>query len=216
MPPQGDKPALEGLRVRKRRETRERIINSALQLFLERGFDAVTVDEIATVANVSKRSFFDYFPSKEEVIVAWQDHFGEALALAVEARPAGEPLTRTVEEAMIASISAAMRPEALAVEDLIRNTPVLRERESVKYARLEQTLAQALQKRARGERGRFRAQLLAAVIISGLRLGNEEWHKRGKTDFSRAQAFIRKIFRQVWEDLRWFGDTALQTKAGDR
>jgi AcrR family transcriptional regulator len=82
------KPA-EGLRERKRRETRDRITQAAMALFLEQGFDATTVDEIATDANVSKRSFFDYFPTKEDVVAAWQDAFSATLTDAVKARPAG-------------------------------------------------------------------------------------------------------------------------------
>ncbi len=60
----------EGRRERKRRQTRERIEQAAMTLFLERGFDATTIEEITDSANVSKRSFFDYFPSKEEVVFA--------------------------------------------------------------------------------------------------------------------------------------------------
>ncbi len=66
-----------------------------MTLFLERGFDATTVDDIAEAADVSKRSFFDYFPTKEDVVQAWQDEFGADLAAAIVARPAGEPLTKS-------------------------------------------------------------------------------------------------------------------------
>lgn len=56
----------------------------------------------------------------------------------------------------------------------LENTPVLRERDYVKYARLEQTLAAALMERVKSERGRFRARLLAWIVIAGLRLGAGE------------------------------------------
>src|SRR6266542_7003388 len=95
---------VEGLRERKRRQTRERIANTAMTLFLERGFEATTVEDIASAADVSKRSFFDYFPIKEDVVSAWQDDFGATLAAAVVARPASESLGRVVEEVMTSSI----------------------------------------------------------------------------------------------------------------
>lgn len=193
--------AAEGLRARKRRKTRERIVDAALKLFLERGFDAVTVDEIAATADVSKRSFFDYFPTKEDVIFAWQDAFAEALAAAVAARPAKEPLTRVVEDALSASITAAANPASLAVERLIRNTPALQERDHVKYARLERRLALALMNRERSERGKFRAQLVAAIVIAGMRIGSEQWHREGRTDSSNAQEFTTAMFRRVWAEL---------------
>ena len=74
--------ATEGRRERKRRETRERIEHAAMTLFLDRGFDATTIEDIAESADVSKRSFFDYFPSKEEVVFAWQDSFADRLKAA--------------------------------------------------------------------------------------------------------------------------------------
>ena len=195
----------EGLRARKRRQTRERIVNAALQLFSERDFDSVTVDEIAAAADVSKRSFFDYFPTKEDVIFAWQDEFGKALAAAIAARPAKEPLARTIEEALTSSLAEAANPASLAVDRLIRNTPALRERDYVKYARLEQTLAGALMERERSERGRFRARLLAAIVIAGMRLGNEQWYREGKTNSSNTKEFTKRMFRLVWNELYEIG-----------
>jgi AcrR family transcriptional regulator len=177
--------------------------------FLDRGFDGVTVDEIAAEADVSKRSFFDYFPAKEDVIFAWQDAFGEALAAAVVARPVKEPLAITVEEALTSSITVAAHPAALAVDELIGNTPALRKRDYLKYARLEQTLAGARMKRVHGEKGRFRAQLLAVIAIGGLRLGNEEWRRRGMTNPAEAHDFTRKVFRQVWTELHDAASAAL-------
>jgi len=174
---------VEGMRARKRRQTRERIVNAALQLFSAKGFDAVTVDEIAATADVSKRSFFDYFPAKEDVIFAWQDDFGKVLAAAIAARPARESPVRTVD---------------------------------VKYARLEQTLAEALMVREKSARGKFRAQLLAAIVIAGMRLGNEQWYREGKTDSSNAMEFTKRIFRLVWNELYEIGDAGRQQREANR
>lgn len=157
---------------------------------------------------MSKRSFFDYFPTKEDVIFSWQDSFGEALATAVAARPAHEPLTQTVEEAFTSSIEAASHPAAIAVDELIRETPSLRERDFLKYAKLEQTLADALMKRSKSDRERFRARLLAAIVVGGLRLGNEQWQKGGNTDLSRIRSFTKKMFHQIWKELADLGNTA--------
>ncbi|MET0747211.1 MAG: helix-turn-helix domain-containing protein, partial [Rhizobium sp.] len=115
----------EGRRERKRRQTRGRIEHAALALFLDRGFDQTTIEDITEAADVSKRSFFDYFRSKEEVVFAWQDSFADDLAGAVAARPAGEPLVRVVEEALSAAVMAAFDPQRLALGDLIRDTPAL-------------------------------------------------------------------------------------------
>ncbi len=185
-------------------------MSAALQLFSKRGFDQVTVDEIAAAADVSKRSFFDYFPTKEDVIFAWQDEFGNTLAAAVTARPAKEQLTLTVEEAMTASIATAANPVSIAVDRLIRNTPALRERDYVKYARLEHTLATALMNRERSDRGKFRAQLLAGIVIVALRIVSEQRHAEGTTDSSNIRELTARMFHLVWTELAELGGYGTQ------
>lgn len=195
----------EGLRERKRRQTRERIANAAKTLFLKHGFDATTIDEIAAAADVSKRTFFDYFPSKEDVIAAWQDHFGEVMAEAVLARPPDEPPIKVVEKALIGSVLAsAADPQALALGKLIRETPALRGREQLKYVKLEQKLAAALAARsANDEASRLRARLLAMIVVGGMRVGGERWHEDGVPD--DIEGFARKIFAAIWAELAEFG-----------
>lgn len=188
----------EGLRSRKRRETRGRISSAALALFLEKGFDATTVDEIAAAADVSKRSFFDYFPSKEELISAWQDEFGLALAEGIAARPAGEPMTKTVEHAITAALIEKFTPRSMAIVRIIQDTPALRSREHTKYARLEQRLCEALALRY-GPEIRHKARLLAMVAIGGMRVAGEAWQESGRPGVD--EAFIRGIFQPIWAQL---------------
>jgi AcrR family transcriptional regulator len=78
---------MTGLRERKKAQTRHRITEAALRLFAERGFDAVTMTEIATAAEVSRASLFGYFPTKESLVV--QDVGDDDLAAVVRSRPAG-------------------------------------------------------------------------------------------------------------------------------
>lgn len=197
----------EGLRERKRRLTRERITEAALTLFLERGFDATTVDDISAAAHVSKRSFFDYFPTKEDVVQAWQDEFGFKLAAAIAARPADEPLTRVVEEALISALKdATANPRNLAIGDLVHGTPALRARDQLKYAKLEQIVAEALAERVNGEADRLRVRLLAMIAVGGLRVGGEAW--RGRPQSENAEIFARRIFKSVWDQLADFGESA--------
>ncbi len=62
-----------GLRERKRLQTRERLTKVAMELFLKRGFEETTLDDIAAAAEISRRSFFHHFASKEDLVLAWQD-----------------------------------------------------------------------------------------------------------------------------------------------
>lgn len=196
----------EGLRERKRRQTRERISQAAIALFIDRGFDATTVDDIAAAADVSKRSFFDYFPTKEDVIFAWQDGFGESLAAAVAERPADEPLLNVIEEAFVAVVTKAIAdPRTLAIGDLIGKTPALRARDHMKYAKLEQVLVDALSKRTKGKDGHLRARLLAMMVIGAMRIGKETWQERQKSE--TVDAYARRIFTMIRAELRGFEET---------
>jgi AcrR family transcriptional regulator len=78
------------LRESKKRETRQRISDVATGLFFERGFDAVTVEEIATVANVSKVTVFNYFPRKEDLFLDRQDEVQLFLRETLGGRPKGQ------------------------------------------------------------------------------------------------------------------------------
>ncbi|PZM12112.1 TetR family transcriptional regulator [Rhizobium tubonense] len=199
----------EGRRERKRRQTRERIEQAAMALFLERGFDATTIEDITEAADVSKRSFFDYFPSKEDVVFAWQDSFADGLAAAIAERPADEPIVKVVEEALTSAITAALDPQSVALADLIRETPVLSARNQLKYAKLERKLTEALLARTGDDEGeRLRIRLLSAVVVSTMRVGGERWHEQQRPetlDTSSLETFARDIFRELWGVLADFG-----------
>jgi AcrR family transcriptional regulator len=200
-------PAMEGLRQRKRRETRARIVGAALKLFLAHGYDATTIDEIAAAALVSKRSFFDYFPSKEEVVLAWQDAFGEALAAALAARPLQEPAAKAVEAALVETVgAAAAQSDAFAVDNLIQTTPALKAREHLKYVRLEDTLAAALMGREPPGTDPFPSRLLAMLIAGGMRLTAERGRAAGQP--AALGTFVHDVFAEVWTQLAQFAEAA--------
>lgn len=200
----------EGRRERKRRQTRERIETAALTLFLERGFDSTTIEDITEAADVSKRSFFDYFPSKEDVVAAWQDSFAGELIDAVAAQPADASLVEVIEAAIDAALRAAISdPQYLAIAVLIRDTPALRARDQLKYAKLERKLADALHARCSGgDAERFRLSVLAAAVVSMLRVGGERW-SGGLQDMS-LEEFARSMFDELWAALADLGALARQ------
>jgi AcrR family transcriptional regulator len=90
--------ATEGLRERKKRETREAITRAAWKLFNRRGFDVVTVADIAAAAGVSEKTVFNYFPAKEDLVFAGGMQRAAKLVELVQARPPGasivEPFRR--------------------------------------------------------------------------------------------------------------------------
>ncbi|NKJ36088.1 AcrR family transcriptional regulator [Rhizobium sp. SG570] len=198
----------EGRRERKRRQTRERIEAAALRLFLERGFDGTTIEDITEAADVSKRSFFDYFPSKEDVVAAWQDGFSGELIEAVAAQPKDAAIVDVIEAAVNAALLDAISdPQYLAIAALIRDTPTLRARDQLKYAKLERKLADALHARCRGgDEERFRLSLLSSAVVSMLRIGGERWGA-GLRDMS-LEEFARSMFDELWTALADLGTQA--------
>ena len=110
-----------GLRERKKAQTRTAISQAVLHLALERGLDAVTADDIATVANVSVRTFHNYFGSKEEALVAaWQSEF-QVHVRALRERPPDEPILVSLEHVLTGIVSSVVRRpgEAVAHTDLL-------------------------------------------------------------------------------------------------
>ena len=81
-----------GLRERKKQQTRQLIFETASRLFRERGFDAVTVAEVARAADVSDLTVFNYFPTKADLYFGRMEFFEERLLAAVAERPDGEPV----------------------------------------------------------------------------------------------------------------------------
>src|SRR4051812_50049663 len=84
----------EGLRERKKRQTRETIAHAAMALFAAHGFDAVTVADVARAADVSEKTVFNYFPAKEDLVLHGGEERRAAGIEAVRAPPGGAALRR--------------------------------------------------------------------------------------------------------------------------
>ena len=122
-----------GLRERKKAQTRTAISSAVMLLALDRGLDAVTVDDIAAAADVSVRTFHNYFGSKEEALIAsWRWQF-EVHLDELRARPADEPILESLEH-VLAGIAAGTvdHPLDLATQsDVLWTSTVMAHRRSV-------------------------------------------------------------------------------------
>ncbi len=137
-----------GLRERKKRATRDAIVIAARRLFAERGFDNVTVAEVAAAADVSEKTVFNHFAAKEDLAFAGgEDPLNRLLAGIVE-RPAGTPVLdvfRAATKAMIDGLAATAEREELAtVTQIVGGSRVLQERLPVKWEREYAALAAAI------------------------------------------------------------------------
>jgi AcrR family transcriptional regulator len=188
-------PSAPGLRQRKRQQTRERLTQAAIALFLERGFEATTLDDIAAAADISRRNFFHYFASKEDVVFAWQDESTAALIAAVAARPPDESLLTAAENAILAMVTQLKPGEATAIARLKRDNPALQARDQVKYEKLERSLAEALAKRAGHKPEKLQARLVAMIATGAMRIGGEFWADEGARE--KPEALVKRTFAVI-------------------
>lgn len=105
------KPAAS-LREQKKQRTRDTLIDAALRLFQEQGFAETTLDEVCATAEVSKRTFFRYFSSKEDVVLAPSNELWLVFLHEVKsARPEGAPLFATLQQAVLAALDRTATPQ---------------------------------------------------------------------------------------------------------
>src|SRR5215470_3848524 len=90
-----------GLRERKKLRTRTALIDSAFALFQRKGFEATTIDEIAEAVDISPRTFFRYFASKEEVALSLIEEQFEAILRRLAGRPPEEPVLTAMRRAAV-------------------------------------------------------------------------------------------------------------------
>jgi AcrR family transcriptional regulator len=191
----GTIPDAPGLRERKRQQTRERLTRVAMALFLKRGFEATTLDDIAAAADISRRSFFHYFASKEDVVFGWHEESTAALIAAVAARPANESMLTAAENAICAMVGQLEPGEAIAMAQLKRDNPALQARDQVKYEKLERALAEALGKRAGHKTEKLQARLVAMIATGAMRIGGEFWVAEGARE--NPEALVKRIFAAI-------------------
>src|ERR1700680_1128609 len=186
-----------GLRQRKRQQTHERLTRAAMALFRERGFEATTLDDIAAAADISRRSFFHYFASKEDVVFAWQEEITAALIAAGAARPVNESMLAAAENAISAMVRQLKPGEAIAMARLKRDNPALQARDQVKYEKLERALAEALGKRAGHKTEELQARLVAMIATGAMRIGAEFWADDGGCE--KPEELVKRIFARIQE-----------------
>jgi len=125
---------IEGLRARKKRVAREAIAATARRLFAERGFDTVTVAEIAAAADVSEKTVFNHFPTKEDLAFAGREEGIKRLVADITERPPGVSVLdvfRALTPAVIDEFVASGDEDLLAVAEIIRHSRALQERLTV-------------------------------------------------------------------------------------
>ncbi|MFJ4683705.1 TetR/AcrR family transcriptional regulator [Streptomyces sp. NPDC088789] len=194
----------DGLRERKKRRMYSALSETAIGLFLEKGFDAVSVAEVAAAAEVSKPTLFRYFPAKEDLVLhRIADHEGEAARVVAEGPDPVEALRRHFLAGLERGdpvTGLCDHPDVLAFRTLLYGTPSLVARAYGQVERDEAALAGALG-------GDLDARLAAAQIIAVRRvLAEENWRRIAAGETERqvrpdAVAAAERAFARLAEGL---------------
>jgi AcrR family transcriptional regulator len=193
--------AQEGLRERKKAATRRALGIAAMRLAVRHGLDNVLVEDIAAEANVSARTFNNYFASKYEAICALAMERGALMGAALRGRPPGEPLMQAIAHAVLEPYAGGTRtPDKEWIDGvrLVIRSPALQgEYLRTQYA-AQRTLAEAIADRigADLETDMFPA-VLAGAVAAAIQVAHERWLR------SDPPVALVPLLRQALSELRY-------------
>jgi AcrR family transcriptional regulator len=188
-----------GLRERKKQRMRESIREAALRLFMERGFDHVTVAEVAREADVSEATVFNYFPTKEDLVYARMEAFEEELLDAVRRRPVGQSALEAYAGFVFAIRGLMLEQHAgeqvAAWARMVTASPALENKEREVFARYTDALAALLAQETGAGTGDLEPWIASNALI-GLHRGLLDYVRREALAGRRNPALARGIRRE--------------------
>jgi AcrR family transcriptional regulator len=201
-----------GLRERKKQQTRLLLADTARRLFAERGFENVSVAEIARAADVSETTVFNYYPTKEDLVYSGLERFESELLRAVRERPAAETVIDAWGRFVLAPRGLFAAPDErtardlLAVGRMIAASPALLAHEEQIFARYTRALTRLIAEEVRAQAGDVRPYVTANALIGV---------HRALIDYAREQLKNEPLDRaRVARDLRRRGQAALELLRG--
>ncbi|HUR52203.1 MAG TPA: TetR family transcriptional regulator [Mycobacteriales bacterium] len=165
-----------GLRERKKQETRQALRSAALHLTAERGLENVTVEGIAAAADVSTRTFFNYFPSKEQALIGSDPELMAHVAALLADRPVDEAPLYSLE-ALLEEFAARLvdaRDEYVLRRKVIADNPALSSGHVAAFVDFERVLAETIRKRQRPGADADVA-LVVAAAVAAMRVSVDQW-----------------------------------------
>jgi AcrR family transcriptional regulator len=164
----------EGWRDRKRRQTLERIAKNGLRLFVENGYDATTLEAIAEASDISPRTFFYYFKTKDEVLRFWQGGgMIEALGPALRQQSGLKTPMAAVRDCLLELVSRFETEKSVDVDRVLNSTEALRSRKQAIFYQMEIMVFEALCTLWPEPERRRPLRAVAMISIGALRLAME-------------------------------------------
>jgi AcrR family transcriptional regulator len=165
----------------KKRQTRLALVDAALDLFLEKGYEATTVDEIVAAVPVSQRTFFRYFAAKEDVVTWFMAEYDQVLTGALAARPPQEPPLTALFEALRAVLAAIAAGDPAdsgrfrKIRRLVETTPALMAAQLARSAATEGLLVAEIARRQGADPDAdIRPRMIVAFHTAAVRVAFED------------------------------------------
>ncbi|NEB11151.1 TetR/AcrR family transcriptional regulator [Streptomyces coelicoflavus] len=162
-----------GRRERKKAATRQKIADTALRLFLERGYDAVGIRDVAAEADVAVTTLFSHFASKEALVFEQDEDFERRLTQAVTDRAPQEPLVPALRREILALVRHCTADSAAPIWHMIDTSPALRKYDDSIRLRHADALAQAIAADPALTRSETAARTIARFVIDAYSLARE-------------------------------------------
>jgi AcrR family transcriptional regulator len=166
------------LRERKRQLTLDRIAEIGLKLFVENGYEATTLDAIAAASGISRRTFFYYLKSKEDVLLAHEGgKFADALRPTFLEQSPKQPPTTAARKTFMALASTYETKESIVADQILRSIETLRLRKEALFLQAEEVLAGAMYELWPDKTRRPALRMDAMMAMGTLRIARENWRR---------------------------------------
>jgi AcrR family transcriptional regulator len=168
-----------GLRERKKQKTKEAIQREAMRLFLEQGYDETTVEQIAEAAEISPSTFFNYFPTKEDVVL--YDRYDPIMFSLMLSRPSEEPPSVVMKHVFedLADLLERDRDMIVARARMALEVPALRARFWEELERARDMISGIVAARTGRDAEDFELRILSMVLVAAAFEASQEWLRRG-------------------------------------
>lgn len=193
----------EGLRERKKQETRVALARAAWQLTIERGYDNVRVEDIAAAAGVSVRTFSNYFPTKAQALLSIGEDRGQRIVAALRARPPGEDLWEALAAATADQFAGGGEVPRDSARSIAYPADLAVDQRRLHIA-IEDALAAAIAERTGTDAERdLYPRLVAAVTVSATQTAFDHWRQADAEHGPDVRpgepfaSFLRRVLRQV-------------------
>ncbi|WP_218001273.1 TetR family transcriptional regulator [Nocardia thailandica] len=203
--PGGDVVQVSSLRERKKQRTHQQLGEIALRMFSDDGFDGVTLDRIVAEAEISKRTFFRYYASKEDVALAAEAELWDAYldTFTAHTDPAEATILATLQATMVATIArrdADWERRFLATRRLIAHNVALRHHSNALSLAAHERLVEALEARTGADgRADVTVRLLPELALAAWRCGAKNWVRAERHSARRGAGARASLIARVEE-----------------